>query len=200
MSVVIGIPIGLNHQADARTIAISESWTYDTNNVSVNVASPSPEEGRDKIVSLVNYMFPKPTHILFIDSDVVPRKNTLRTLLKHNKDIVTGVYPMCQNGALMWSVNRGDGFVTELPTDPFKIESCGFGIVLVKTSVFESIEWPYWETQYKPGHRVMGEDIYFCHKARQAGFDIWCDPKVKCDHATRSSLLSIIRSQKGNKQ
>lgn len=202
MSVAIGIPLEPNYQADARTIAITESWTYGTENTTVSVPSPSPEEGRDKIVSLVNYIVPRPTHILFIDSDVVPRKNTLTALLSHDKDIVTGAVPICQQGDLKWNVYKNSDAVArdELPTNLFKITSCGFGCVLVKTSVLDALEWPYWRSEYKPGLRTLGEDIYFCRKATDAGFDIWCDPKVKCDHATRSSYLSIMRNLKGNTQ
>ena len=196
MSVSIGIPLPLNYQADARTVAISQGWTQGNEITFIPVASPSPEEGRDKIVSAVEYMVPKPEHILFLDADVVPRKSTLRVLMSMDKDIACGVYPMCQDGKFVWSVNRGDGFVSGLPQNPFKVESCGFGVVLVKTLVLEKMDWPYWRTEYKPGHRVLGEDIYFCHKARKLGFDIWCDPKVKCDHITRSSYLSILRNLK----
>ena len=197
--VAIGMPIAPDRMAHVTTVCITESWTYGTDHVTVAVPSPSPEEGRDKIVELVNYMVPRPTHILFIDSDVVPRKNTLKAMLEHGKDIISAVVPICQQGILKWNVRRDGEFVLddELPQDLFKAESAGFGCVLVKTSVLDKMDWPYWRSKYKPGLRVVGEDIYFCQNAVKAGFDIWVDPKIKCDHVTRASYLSIMRNTKG---
>ena len=203
MEVVVGIPLPPDYRADVRTICMAEAWSRDTGLENVFIPSPSPEEGRDKIVAIVNYMIPRPTHILFLDSDVLPRPRTMKVLYGHDKDIVTGVVPICRKGAMKWNVSREDSFVpmdiNGLPNNPFKVQSCGFGVVLVKTTVFDKMEWPYWRSEYKPGLRTLGEDIYFSKKARAAGFDIWCDPKVKCNHATRSNFLSIIKNMKGNK-
>lgn len=197
--VAIGIPIAPERQAHVTTVCITESWTVGNDNVSVAVPSPSPEEGRDKIVELVNYMVPRPTHILFIDSDVVPRKNTLKAMLEHGKDILCAAVPICQQGILQWNVKKDGKFIQngELPVNPFKVKEAGFGCVLVKTSVIDKMDWPYWRSQYKPGLRTTGEDIYFCQKAIESGFDIWVDPKIKCDHVTRASYLSIMRNMKG---
>jgi GT2 family glycosyltransferase len=179
-----------------------EAWTRDGSAVSFYQASPSPEEGRDKIIEKVKYMKPLPTHILFMDSDVLPRPRTLEKLLEHDVDIISGVVPICQQGELKWNVSRGDDFLPhdQLPNNPFKADKIGFGVVLVKTEVFEKMEWPYWRSIYKPGLRTIGEDVYFSKKAKQAGFDLWVDPMVKCDHATRVSYLSILRKLKGNTQ
>ena len=195
--VVIGIPIAPDRMAHVETICIAESWTYGTLNKTVCVPSPSPEEGRDKIVEIAKYMIPRPSHLLFIDSDVVPRKNTLKAMLEHDRDIISAVVPICQKGVLQWNVRRNGKFLQELPTNPFKPDSVGFGCVLVKMDVIDKLEWPYWRSEYKPGLRTVGEDIYFCEKAKKSGFDIWCDPKIKCDHVTRASYLSIMRNMKG---
>jgi len=204
--VIIGVPIGLDYQADVRTVTIIESWACDGSSYSTYQATSSASEGRDRIVMVANQIIPRPTHILFIDSDVIPRQKTLKKLLSLNKDIVSGAVPICQDGKFKWNVSTEEKF-TPIPVDPqasnwglpndqFKIESCGFGIVLVKTEVFDELEWPYWKDEYKQGYRTVGQDIYFCHKAREAGFDIWCDPMVKCSHSTRIDYLSIIRNLK----
>jgi GT2 family glycosyltransferase len=150
-------------------------------------------------------MKPLPTHILFLDSDTIPRPRTLEALLVHDKDIVSGVVPICQQGHIKWNVSRfgENSFLStdnQLPRNLFKAEYVGFGAVLIKFYVLEKMGWPYWRSLYKPGQRTLGEDLYFCYEARKAGFDIWVDPKVKCDHATRVSYLSILRNMKGNKQ
>ncbi|GAG60555.1 unnamed protein product, partial [marine sediment metagenome] len=99
------------------------------------------------------------------------------------------------NGKLYWSVSRSEQFsgidIDKLPNNPFKATLSGFGITLVKVDVFDKLEWPYWDNIRSPGAIERGEDLYFCRKAIDAGFDIWCDPKVKCNHIRMSGLLSI---------
>lgn len=199
MDLAIGIPVAPDQLANAFTISIAQAWADTLDAALIIKPSPSPEEGRDKIVADVNYMIPRPKHILFLDADVVPRKSTLRALVAHDKDIITGAVPIYQHGELKWNVSKDTVYnpLKELPSNPFKVELCGFGAVLVKTSVFDKIEWPYWRSEYKPGLRTVGEDIYFCQKARDAGFSIWCDPKVRCNHVTRASYLGMMRNRKG---
>ena len=204
-TVVIGVPINPEHHADVRTVSMIEAWTRDNGVVSMYEASPSPEEGRDKIMAKVSYMKPRPSHVLFIDSDVLPRPRTLERLMSHDKDIVSGVVPICQQGKFKWNIYRDSmdampidlsGKNFGLPDNLFKVKAVGFGVVLIKTGVFDSIEWPFWRSLYKPGLRTVGEDIYFCKKAKEAGFDIWVDPMVKCNHSTRSNYFSIIKNLK----
>ncbi len=203
--VVIGMPLSPEFHADVRTVAMVEAWTREKGVVSMYEPSPSPEEGRDKIVAKIGYMLPRPEYILFIDSDVLPRPQTLDKLMSHDKDIIAGVVPICQQGKFKWNVYRDDMNAMPidvnaknlgLPDNPFKVKAVGFGVVLIKTKVFEKMEWPFWRSIYKPGLRILGEDVYFCRKAKEAGFDIWVDPMVKCNHSTRSNYLSIIRNFK----
>jgi len=201
--VVVGIPLAPDFKADARIITTVERWDRGDTAETYYASTAFPTLGRDKIVSYAQYRLPHPTHILFIDSDVLPRPNTLEKLLELDKDIVTGVYPMTTKRGLSWSVTKDDDFMTEiddLPTNPFKVKYCGFGVVLVKYSVFEAIEWPYWKNEFVSGQIVKGEDIYFCDKVREAGFDIWCEPKVKCSHIRITNLMSIVNNLKGKKQ
>ena len=201
--IIVGIPLPPDHKADARIITTVERWDRGDNAETYYSATAFPELGRDKIVSYANYRKPSPTHILFIDSDVLPRSNTLDKLLEIDKDVVTGVYPMTTRNGMTWSVSRDDDIMVgldELPDNPFKVKHCGFGIMLVKYKVFEQIEWPYWKNEFAPGQIVKGEDIYFCDKAREAGFDIWCAPKVKCSHVRITNLMSIVNKMKGNLQ
>ncbi len=194
--VVVGMPQPEDYKVDSRIIATLERWDNTELAETYYVPSPFPTLGRDKIVSYAQYRIPLPEYILFVDSDVLPRLGTLEKLLSHEKDIITGVYPMTTKKGLTWSVVREDKFVEieDLPDNPFKIQSCGFGIILVKMTVFEKLEWPYWKNIMRPGGIETGEDVYFCQKAIEAGFDIWCDPKVKCNHIRITNLMSIVNN------
>ncbi len=202
--ILVGVPLPVDNKMDTRITTTIEQWDRTDLVETYYVTSAFPELGRDRIVSYAQYRIPQPTHILFVDSDVLPRTNTLEKLLNLDKDIVTGVYPMTTRNGLFWSVSREEPFnplgVDDLPDNPFKVKSCGFGIVLIKINVFEKLEWPYWKNEFEPGVIKKGEDIYFCDKVREAGFDIWCDPKVKCNHIRISNLLSIMNNMKGKKQ
>ncbi len=201
--VVVGMPLPSDYKADARIITTLERWDRGDTAETYYAVSGFPTLGRDRIVSYAQYRIPAPTHILFVDSDVLPRSNTLEKLLKLDKDIVTGVYPITTKGGMFWSVTKDDEFkmnIEDLPSNPFKIKYCGFGIVLVKYEVFEKLEWPYWKNEFAPGQITKGEDVYFCDKAREAGYDIWCEPKVKCQHIRMANLLSIVNNMKGKIQ
>ncbi len=196
--VLVGMPLPPDQKADVRIITTLERWDRSKLAETYYSATAFPTLGRDQIVAYAKYRIPNPTHILFIDSDVLPRPNTLDKLLELDKDIVTGVYPMTTKKSITWSVVKDDLMVEldELPRNPFKVKHCGFGCVLVKMKVFEKLEWPYWKNEFQPGQITKGEDIYFCDKAREAGFDIWCEPKVKCSHIRITNLMNIVNNLK----
>lgn len=195
--ILIGIPHRLDYKMDARITTAIELWDREDDKESYYAPTSSPTLGRDCIVQYAKYRVPHPSHILFIDSDVLPRRNTLEALLKHDKDIITGVVPILQKRQLLWNVSKEETWtpleLNELPDNPFKVALCGFGIVLVKYEVFDKLEWPYWKDEFAPGRRTLGQDMYFCNKAVAAGFDIWCDPKVKCDHIRTTGLLHFAK-------
>jgi GT2 family glycosyltransferase len=197
--IIVGMPLPPDYKADARIVSILEKWDSGDTAESYYTPTAFPTLGRDQIVEYAKYRVPSPTHILFVDADVLPRVTTLSRLVEMDKDIATGVYPVTTKSGLSWSVSREDRFIPigELPRDPFKAKWCGFGIVLVKFKVFEKLQWPYWKNEFSPGKVNKGEDIYFCDKARDAGFEIWCDPKVKCNHIRMANLMSIVNTIKG---
>lgn len=53
------------------------------------------------------------------------------------------------------------------------------GCVLVHRSVYEKTPQPHYIQDYIPEQNLeIGEDIYFCKKARDAGFQVWCDHEL----------------------
>ena len=204
--VLVGCPLPGSFRADARTVGMLEAW-QSRNVVTYYPSSGAAEIGYDMIVNFARRITPKPTHILFVDYDVLPRRNTLKTLIEHDKDIISGVYPAYRKFKLSWCLSRGELFklmdYEDLPTNLFKAHVACNGMLLVKMEVFDKIEWPYWKTEYagvEKGVR-MGPDIYFFDKARAAGYDLWVDPKVKCGHFKMVDLLGLAKNyiKKGNK-
>ena len=72
---------------------------------------------------------------------------------------------------------------------PFTVDYSGFGWLLIKNGVFEHEGMPYpW---FAPKMQVFesgevqdmcGEDVSFCLDAKEAGFEIWCDPRIRVGH------------------
>jgi len=196
---VVGCPLPTSFRADARTVGSLESWQA-KNVVTYYPASDAPEIGYDKIVKLAKAVEPRPTHILFVDYDVLTGPDTLKKLIEHDKDIVCGVYPASQKGSLKWCLSSSrdeEKFslmdIDELPDEMFKTQVGANGMMLVKMEVFDKLEWPYWKTEYHEDGAKLGADIYFFDKAREAGYDIWVDPSIKCSHFKTVDLLGFVQ-------
>ena len=177
--IVVGVSIPEDFKVDVRISTTVEQWDR------TDKAETYYTQNTEGIVDYAKYRIPHPTHVLFMDSCILPRTNTLDRLLRLDKDVVTGVFPIQTKTDIAWSVVRDKFFVTrdELPDNPFKIISGLSGIVLMKYKVVEKID---------PSNLL--------DSAKKAGFDIWCDPKVKCNNIRLTNLLSIVNIMKGNKQ
>jgi uncharacterized membrane protein len=76
------------------------------------------------------------------------------------------------------------GSFTELVTDdnspPMQdVDVIPHGCVMVHRSVYEKIPQPHYIQDFVPHMNLeIGEDIYFCRKAREAGFQVWCDHEL----------------------
>ena len=72
---------------------------------------------------------------------------------------------------------------------PFTVDYAGFGWLLIQKGVFEDKNLPYpW---FAPKMQVFesgavqdmcGEDVSFCLDAKEAGYEIWCDPRIRVGH------------------
>jgi GT2 family glycosyltransferase len=53
--------------------------------------------------------------------------------------------------------------------------------MVIKTSVFERIEPPWFGLDEVRGH-IMTEDVWFCRQAWRRGIEVWCDPTIPVKH------------------
>lgn len=62
----------------------------------------------------------------------------------------------------------------------FKIAASGLGATITTTKllskVIETFGHPFQPLPY------LGEDLSFCHRVQQLGFDMWCDSRIKVGH------------------
>ena len=135
----------------------------------------------------------KADYVLWLDSDMIFPSDLLIDLMSdiEGRDIVTGVYHMRRapyrpvlyrklKQGLTPAENESEHY-DDYPTDGlFKVDACGFGCVLMRTSVLQAVVDRYHDLFAPlPGY---GEDLSFCVRARGCGFDIWCDPKIQLGH------------------
>jgi hypothetical protein len=72
---------------------------------------------------------------------------------------------------------------------PFTVDYTGFGWVLIKNGVFEdeNLKYPWFAPKmqtFESGavQDMCGEDVSFCLDAIEAGYEIWCDPRIRVGH------------------
>ena len=140
---------------------------------------------------------------LWIDSDIVFDTEKFYRLVHMNKNIASGWY--CTEDGKTTSVAhwmeeedfRQNGGVMNHETietmskrrKPFTVDYAGFGWLLIKHGVFEheGLKYPWFAPKmqvFESGEvqDMCGEDVSFCLDAIAAGFEIWCDPKIRVGH------------------
>ena len=141
------------------------------------------------------------THMLFIDHDMYftpainpltgQKKNPISQLLSHNKDVVGVAYNYRslppRSTALPFDRESKDGkyFVdpATLPKELFKCKALGTGFLLIRLSVFDKIEKPWFQFgRDANAELVYGEDTFFCAQVSKAGMEVWCDPAIPVSH------------------
>ena len=132
-------------------------------------------------------------YMLWLDSDMVFQQDLLirmkQTMDEKGLDFLTGLYfrrvppftpvlfdklDIDEEGICTWTDWK------DVPTGLFKIGGCGFGCVLIKTDVLFDVQAKFGGL-FNPIAN-MGEDLSFCWRARDCGYDIWCDPSLVCGH------------------
>jgi GT2 family glycosyltransferase len=129
-------------------------------------------------------------YIMFIDDDVLLPANAIVKLISHEKDIITGLYFAKQEPHFPQIFTKSEkakgryDSVQEYKQDSLiEIDACGAGCLLIKAEVFKKLKRPYF--QYIPkgeNNPRKGEDFYFCEKAKEAGYKIFCDTSIICKH------------------
>lgn len=117
------------------------------------------------------------THILFIDSDMRFPKDSLFRLLVHEEPIVGTNYPRRREPHLPTAehTNHGYLFTGEDGEGLTEVTQLGFGLVLIETKVFEAMPKPWFAIGYSKSGQYVGEDVFFCSRARTAGFRVLVD-------------------------
>jgi hypothetical protein len=132
---------------------------------------------RNNLISmfLTNEKFKDHTHLVWVDSDMIFPSNAVDTLVNHDADIVGVNYCARQGTPRFTASKNGVRFLTTADSTGLEtVDILGFGLMCVKRSTLETMGYP-WCDFLTIGDAVMGEDEYFCSKATNLGFKIYCD-------------------------
>ena len=127
-------------------------------------------------------------YLFFCDSDQVPSRNAIDEFIKLDKDIVSCPIPG----------RRGDKFIAVFDENVDRLiewdgtKKCGavgMGTTLIKKHVIKKLldKWtnPFAFECEKNEEGVWveySEDVMFCRRARDLGFEVWCTDKVMSEH------------------
>ncbi len=201
--ICIGIPIhsSITPLFFSTMLLRMEEWSQTFDIMPAIETAFSIDEARNRIAEKA--IDHKCDYIFFIDSDILIQKGQLEQLLSHNKDAITGVSYM-RVSPYNPLIRKKVGYRLYLPIEPsgkdlINIDGAGFGCFLVHTSVFDKIEYPWFQLLYfkhENKWRRIGEDLYFCEQLKNAKMDIYCDPTVQCTHIGTDVTVDMANKYK----
>ena len=122
------------------------------------------------------------THVLWLDADMLFPETIVEDLTQSGKPFVSGIYHARRppHRSCLFKRLSPAQRISEYPAEPFRIEGCGFGCVLMQTGILKTVDLSTGDLFLPDG--FFGEDLSFCRRATSLGYELWCDPRVVCGH------------------
>ena len=140
-------------------------------------------------------------YLFSVDHDITFPTDTLKRLLEHDVDIVSGVYRQRLEPQRIEIYDHAGQRMeyADIHGKPIvEIGGCGFGCILVRKEVLKDVGYPQFEYHPALNHdNTISEDTDFCSKARSKNFTLWCDPSILCGHIGSTTMhvdVPIINS------
>ena len=150
-------------------------------------------------------------YVMMVDNDVTPPKDALVNLISHDLDVVSGYYAhrdkdnvfkgrtcVCKlfddNGHPHFNYPLESEYTADEMREKrdcgeylTRIHGGGMGCILIKTSVFDRLFYPWYDwVNYPDDSRgMLSEDLYFCEKCHAEEIPIYVDSRVNCGHMMR---------------
>lgn len=150
-------------------------------------------------------------YVLMVDSDVTLPHDALVNLISHDVDVCSGFY-MHRDSSTNSVTDRtcicklrkpNGGYYFDYPFESewtatelrekresgeylLEIHGGGMGCILIRTSVFDQMPYPWFKWfDYGNGKGMLSEDLFFCESCRNEGIPIYADARVACGHMLR---------------
>jgi hypothetical protein len=82
------------------------------------------------------------------------------------------------------------------PTGISEWDAVGTGGMLIRRSVIDRMKYPWFEVG-RTFKDALGEDLYFCTKAKELGFRVWVDSENRTSHMTTTALSPAFDEESG---
>lgn len=130
--------------------------------------------------------------MLMIDSDIVFQEQDIEkieTYLKNGLDAISGVYVIGQPPYPPCIFERipGDYKQCAIKKGLQKIDACGGGFMGISKKVIQAMPIDPFDN-IREGNIFHGEDISFCHRMRESGFQLFCDSSIKVGHVRTQQI------------
>ncbi len=124
-------------------------------------------------------------YILFLNDDVLVPADAVERLMARGKDIVSGLYfstspPFYPHIYKSDGKGRYDNVSDYEKNSLVEVDAVRAGALLVKKKVFDKMGAPFF--QHAVQKNDLTEDFFFCRKAKEAGFKVFCDTSLVCSH------------------
>lgn len=155
-------------------------------------------ESREKLVRDSLGTIPDITHVMFLDTDVIPPVDCIPALLAHKKPVVAGIYyNSLLTGLSAWIGERAltTADINIIPKEKplLEVDRVGMGCCLIEADVFKKLDTMhpgrpfFYYTVYEKINakeaRLQSEDFYFFERcALDMGIKPLIDTRVRCSH------------------
>lgn len=134
-------------------------------------------------------------YLFMMDSDNPCPKNVL-DLVELDKDVISLPTPINMNWGgvtnIFWNVFGEDGLPSKATGKGLQeVDKVGTGCILIHRRVLEKLKNPFTEVRDETGLRIVGTDIAFSNKCKEAGFNIYVHWDYQCRHYKELDLLTI---------
>lgn len=168
--------IGMRRVGASKVAFMSNSLVYDGRN---KLAQEALDEGVDRVLWLDSDMQFKPDLMERLAADMDDGRDYVSALF------FTRRFPMAPCFYKTVRINGNKGTVvpyTDYPRDKiFRVDGTGFGAVMISTKLLRDVADKY-GGPFFPIPGVFGEDISFCWRAKQLGYKLYCDSRIKVAH------------------
>jgi GT2 family glycosyltransferase len=133
-------------------------------------------------------------YFLSLEQDVIPPKDIIERMLKHNKKAITAVVFSKFKGQilpLLWKENGDDIKFYKLdeiePNRLEQIRTSGLGCLLIHKDILNEIEFRYEKD------KNCFDDMFFCNDLKKKGFSLFVDTSIKCKHLIKNKTWKDIQ-------